>query len=204
MVIGVLPRAFDFPTPSVDIFYPAPTSVRSPIDRLARLSVIGRLRDGVSLSAAEAELNGLVPRLAERFPEITPELLRRSRARVSVEALKAATVAPVRAQLVLLGALVAVVLLIATTNVCNLFLLRTERASRRSPSPSRSAPRAWRLPSASSSRGSCWASRRRPSRSPRPLSLCPRSSVSPSGKSRACTKCPSRGRRPRWCSPVRC
>ena len=56
-------------------------------------------------------------------------MLQRSRARVSVVSLKAATVASVRPQLVLLGVLVAVVLLIATTNVVNLFLLRTERAS---------------------------------------------------------------------------
>ncbi len=83
----------------------------------------------MSPAAAEAELNALVPSLAERFPEITPAILQRSGARVSVQSLKAATAAPVHAQLVLLGVLVAVVLLIATTNVVNLFLLRTERAS---------------------------------------------------------------------------
>jgi predicted permease len=79
---------------------------------------------------AEAELNALIPTLAERFPAITLEMLRRSGARVSVVPLKAARVAPVGAQLVLLGALVAVVLLIATANVVNLFLLRSERAKR--------------------------------------------------------------------------
>jgi putative ABC transport system permease protein len=129
VVIGVLPRSFDFPTPSVDLFYPAATSVRRPSISLRGLSVIGRLRDGISPSAAEAELNALLPGLTERFPAITPEMLQRSRARVDVQSLKTATVAPVRAQLVLLGLLVAVVLLIATTNVVNLFLLRTERAS---------------------------------------------------------------------------
>ncbi|HSA57510.1 MAG TPA: ABC transporter permease, partial [Gemmatimonadaceae bacterium] len=129
MVIGVLPRAFDFPTPSVDIFYPAPTSVRNPSISARGFGVIGRLRDGISPAAAESELNALVPRLSERFPEITPDMLQRSQARVAVQSLKTATVAPVRAQLVLLGLLVAVVLLIATTNVVNLFLLRTERVS---------------------------------------------------------------------------
>ena len=128
MVIGVLPHSFDFPSPSVDVFYPAVTSVRRPSISARGLNVIGRLRDGVSPAAAEAELNALVPGLAERFPEITPEMLQRSGARVDVQSLKTATVAPVRAQLVLLGVLVAVVLLIATTNVVNLFLLRTERA----------------------------------------------------------------------------
>ena len=46
---------------------------------------------------------------------------------MTVQQLKAATVASVRAQLVLLGVLVAVVLLIATTNVVNLFLLRADK-----------------------------------------------------------------------------
>lgn len=129
MVIGVLPRAFDFPTPAADIFYAMPTSVRRPSISVRGLHVIGRLRDGVSPSQAEAELNALVPGLSARFPEITPDILRESRARVDVRSLKTATVAPVRDQLVVLGLLVVVVLLIATTNVVNLFLLRTERAS---------------------------------------------------------------------------
>jgi putative ABC transport system permease protein len=129
VVVGVLPRSFDFPTPSVDIFYPAPVPVGRPQITVRYLNVIGRLRDGVSRSGAEAELNTLTPSLAERFPVITAEMLQRSRARISVESLKAATVAGVRPQLVLLGVLVAVVLLIATTNVVNLFLLRTERAA---------------------------------------------------------------------------
>lgn len=129
IVIGVLPRSFDFPSPSVSIWYPAPTPIRRPAIDFRGLGVIGRLREGVTPEWAAAELNSLVPSLAARFPAITPDLLERSRARVTVTSLKAATVAAIRPQLVLLGVLVAVVLLIATTNVVNLFLLRTERAS---------------------------------------------------------------------------
>ena len=129
IVIGILPRSFGFPTPSIDLYYPMPVPVRAPQIGLGYYTVIGRLRDGVSPSAAEAELNDLVSTLPERFPPITRELLRSSHARASVQTLKAATVAGVRPQLVLLGVLVAIVLLIATTNVVNLFLLRTERAS---------------------------------------------------------------------------
>jgi putative ABC transport system permease protein len=129
IVVGVLARSFDFPTASVDIFYPAPLPVRRPEITARYFNVIGRLREGIDRSAAEAELNALIPALAERVPAITPDMLQRSRARVSVVSLKTATVASVRAQLVVLGVLVGVVLLIATTNVMNLFLLRTERAS---------------------------------------------------------------------------
>ncbi len=128
-VIGVLPRSFDFPKASVDIFYPAPVPVKTAQITARGFNVIGRLREGISPSAAEAELNALIPNLSERFPAITPDMLQRSRARVSVVPLKTATVAAVRPQLVLLGILVAAVLLIATTNVVNLFLLRTERSS---------------------------------------------------------------------------
>ncbi|HXD22523.1 MAG TPA: FtsX-like permease family protein, partial [Gemmatimonadaceae bacterium] len=128
-VFGVLPRSFAFPTASVDIFYPAAVPVGQPQIASRYFNVIGRLRDGVGLTRAELELNALIPSLTDRFPAITHDMLQQSRARVSVEPLQAATVAAVRDQLVLLGALVATVLLIATTNVVNLFLLRTERAS---------------------------------------------------------------------------
>jgi len=126
-VVGVLPRSFAFPTPSVDLYYPAALPVSQAQITSRWLTVIGRLRDGVTPASAEAELNSLVPALTERFPAITPEMLQQSHARVVVRSLKSATVAPVRPQLVLLGVLVAVVLLIATTNVVNLFLLRADR-----------------------------------------------------------------------------
>lgn len=126
-VIGVLPRSFGFPTASVDLYYPAPVPVRWPEITSRYMTVVGRLRDGVAALGARAELNALLPALAERFPAITPAMLEQSHARVVVQSLKDVTVAPVRAQLLLLGVLVAVVLLIATTNVVNLFLLRTER-----------------------------------------------------------------------------
>jgi predicted permease len=128
IVIGILPSSFSFPTASIELFYPMPVPVKRP-DLAHYLTVVGRLRDGVSPSTAQAELNSLVPSLADRFPAITRDLLQRSGARATVVPLKTATVASVRSQLVLLGVLVAVVLLIATTNVVNLFLLRTERAS---------------------------------------------------------------------------
>ena len=129
IVIGILPRSFGFPSPSIDLYYPAPVPIRHPQLGLGYLTAIGRLRDGVTPSAAEAELNALIPSMSGRFPDITRDMLRRSRARATVEPLKAATVAAVHPQLVLLGVLVAIVLLIATTNVMNLFLLRAERAS---------------------------------------------------------------------------
>ncbi len=129
IITGILPQSFAFPMPSVDLYFPSPVPVNHPQISARSVNVVGRLRDGVSAREAQAELNALVPAIAARFPTITHDMLASSGARASVESLKAATVAPVRDQLVALGVLVAVVLLIATTNVVNLFLLRVERAS---------------------------------------------------------------------------
>lgn len=127
-IAGVLPRSFAFPTPAVDLYFPAPVPVNHPQITVRSLNVIGRLRNGVSVRQAQAELNALLPAITARFPGITRHMLASSGARASVEALGTATVAPVRDQLVVLGVLVAIVLLVATTNVVNLFLLRVERA----------------------------------------------------------------------------
>ena len=128
-VVGVLPRSFDFPSASVSIWYPAVVPVGRPSLTARGYTVIGRLRNGSNIPSAAAEVNALMASLAERFPQLTPETLKQAGARGSVRSLKSAMVAAVRPQLVLLGVLVAIVLLIATTNVVNLFLLRTERAS---------------------------------------------------------------------------
>lgn len=129
VVIGILPRSFQFPDPTVSVWYPANVSVAGAQITNRYENVIGRLRAGVTMRQAQAELNALVPSLSTRFPKITPQLLQRSRARVSVESLRSAMVAAVRTQIILLGALVAVILLIATTNLVNLFLLRAERTA---------------------------------------------------------------------------
>jgi predicted permease len=128
IVVGILPHAFAFPSPGVDLYYPMPIPVRQPQLANGFYAVIGRLRDGITPAIAQAELTTLLPSITDRFPAITSEMVQRVHPRTSVTPLKAATVAQVQAQLTLLGILVAVVLLIATSNVVNLFLLRAERA----------------------------------------------------------------------------
>jgi predicted permease len=128
-VVGVLPRAFDFPSAAVSVWYPATVPVGRPSLTARGYTVIGRLRSGSDIANAAAEVNAVMQTIPERFPQLTPEMLKEAGARAALQPLKTAMVAAVRPQLVLLGVLVVVVLLIATTNVVNLFLLRTERAS---------------------------------------------------------------------------
>ena len=128
-VVGVLPRSFDFPSREVKIWYPLSLALDRPSLNDRYYHVVALLKPGISLAAAEAELNTLIPSLPDRYPTITRDIVARSGARVSVQSLRAATVAPVRGQLVLLGVMVFVVLFIATTNVASLSLLRAEHAS---------------------------------------------------------------------------
>jgi len=129
-IVGVLPRSFDFPAPGIQVWYPTRIGFERPSLAERYLGVIGRLRPGVTTADAQLELNTLLPGLSTQYPNISADVMRRAAPRVSVQSLKAAVIAPVRAQLMLLGGMVLVVLVVATCNVVNLFLLRAERASK--------------------------------------------------------------------------
>lgn len=125
-VIGVLPRGFDFPSTAVGVWYPSSEKATTAGLADRHLSVIGRLRDGATVEQASVEVATIASGIADRFPELTADALRESRLRASARTLRAALVAPVRGELILLGAVAALVLLIAFTNVATLVLLRAE------------------------------------------------------------------------------
>lgn len=126
-IIGVLPKDFDFPSRAVGVWYPSGDRAKRADLTSRSVLGIGRLRRGVTVEQADAELAALVPRLPERFPELSPNVMQQSGIRATVTTLRAAIVAPVRGELTLLGLMVGIVLLIATVNVATLFLLRAER-----------------------------------------------------------------------------
>ena len=121
-VIGVTARALTFPVlPASEIFTPAGPILAGlkGCDRgCVILRVIAKLREGVSLDAARAEMSRLAGRIAEQYPETS------SGVGTTLVPLHEQLVGDVRlAMLVLFGA-VALVLLIACANVANLLLSR--------------------------------------------------------------------------------
>ncbi len=118
-VIGVMPAKFDFPD-RTQLWTPlawseADRAVRGIHDYL----VVGRLKDGVAVAKAQAEMDTISRRLADQFPKDNKGW------GAVVVPLREDFVGDVRpALLVLLGA-VAFVLLIACANVANLMLART-------------------------------------------------------------------------------
>jgi putative ABC transport system permease protein len=122
-VIGVMPADFRFPSTRTQIWIPLHNDPRSVSDYWAGdfMPVIGRLRPGATLPQARAEIRAFQSHAAALFPWPMPASWN---ADVSVIALQNGMVADVRLRLLMLLGAVALVLLIACTNIANLLLSR--------------------------------------------------------------------------------
>jgi integrase len=68
IVVGVMPRNFDFPA-ATQIWLPLALEPSDLNDRLTRrFSVVGKLREGASLHQAQAEVSGIAARIGQSYP----------------------------------------------------------------------------------------------------------------------------------------
>ena len=116
---GVMPPGFQFP-PGCDVWMPVGTlGDRGMNDRVSHpFRILGRLRRGVDLQQAQAQINGIQSQLARAYPKTDAEW------RVRARPLLDDFVANVRPSLLVLLGAVAFILLIACVNVANLMLAR--------------------------------------------------------------------------------
>jgi putative ABC transport system permease protein len=125
-IAGVMRAGFDFPE-GTEAWLPlvmTPAALSAAQRGAHYLSVVGRLRDGVTRTAAQADLAEIETDLARRFPRQVAEYS------IAVTPLLDELVADVRQPLLVLLAAVLCVLLIACVNVSNLLLARaTTRTS---------------------------------------------------------------------------
>ena len=118
-IVGVMARSFLFPDRGVDLWFPVAVDNRFAQSRLATwYTGIGRLKRGVTVDQARANLDAVQARLAEQYPDSDAQL------RVSIMPLKESTIAGVRGSLWLVFGGVLVLLLITCTNVASLLLAR--------------------------------------------------------------------------------
>jgi putative ABC transport system permease protein len=123
-IVGVMPAAFRFPDREVDLWFPSPVDAKYAQSRHSTwYQGIGRLRDGVTLAQARADLAAVQARLAEQYPDPDRKI------GAELQPLKEQAVGGVGHSLWLLFGAVSVLLLIACTNIVALFLARG--ASRR-------------------------------------------------------------------------
>ena len=118
-VLGVMPAGFVYPDGS-ELWLP----LRFTADQMATqrgahyLDVVGRLRHGVTLEAADRELRGIAGALAGEYPRTDANYS------ATVISLRDALVGDVRTPLLLLLSALGVVLLIACANVAGLLVVR--------------------------------------------------------------------------------
>jgi len=122
-VIGVAPASFRFPS-RVDIWKPAVLDKQKSQRGSNYLKVIARLKDGVSESQAEAQMNQIASALAQQYPANDSNLS------VKIVPMLEEQVRNLRGVLLILLGAVAFVLLIACANVANLSLARAAARSR--------------------------------------------------------------------------
>jgi predicted permease len=128
-VIGVLPEEFRFLRFNPDVLLPM---------RLNRAEVtlgqfnyqgVARLKPGVTIDRANADIDRLIPRLVDMFPMppgLTRQMFEEVKLAARVQPLHEEVVGDIGSMLWILLGTVGVVLLVACANVANLFLVRAE------------------------------------------------------------------------------
>jgi putative ABC transport system permease protein len=119
-VVGVLPASFEFPDPAIALWLPLVLQggPQPPSRANHELNVYARLKPGVTVDSARAEMDRVAAQLSADYPDTN----RRHGAWVSP--LRDEVTSPVRSGLLLLLGAVAFVLLIACVNVANILLAR--------------------------------------------------------------------------------
>jgi predicted permease len=130
-VVGVLPASFSLPrevmptlggAEDAEIVVPLPLpATAAQVRNREDYNLLGRLRPGVSVAEAQAEMDALTARLRAEHPEFYPP---NGGLRFAILPLQEQVVGGVRRATVVLTAAVACVLLIACANVANLLLSR--------------------------------------------------------------------------------
>ncbi len=122
-IVGVMPGDFRFPQTRAELWQPLAID-RARVSRGRSLSTLAKLRDGATISSAQADMNVIAAQLQKERPDFD------SKWGSVVIGLREQAVGDVRRPLLLLLGAVGLVLLIACANVANLMLIRAAGRSR--------------------------------------------------------------------------
>jgi putative ABC transport system permease protein len=123
-VVGIMPPGFEFPV-GRDIWLPKQIEAQDRQNRVATFwPVAGRLAPGVTIAAAQAELDAIAAQLRAEYPRVNADV------GVELTPLAEHLVGYARPALLALFGAVGVVLLIACVNVTNLLLARAANRRR--------------------------------------------------------------------------
>ena len=118
-VVGILPAGFAFPRKDTDVWVPLAYTAQQKQRRGAfSLKAVGRLKPGVRIDQARADMGAIADHLVEQFPDVLGGY------GVNLVPLHEQVTGKVRPALLVLLSAVGCVLLIACANVANLLLAR--------------------------------------------------------------------------------
>ena len=136
-VVGIMPRAFDFPPRGpqlngepAEVFIPMSFSAfeRQAYGMLYANSVVGRLKPGISIEKARAEMTTLLKRLVAQYPAVIAPFA--SGLSIPIAPFNEEVVGRSRRMLLVLMGAVAMVLLISCADVANLILTSSSSRQR--------------------------------------------------------------------------
>ncbi len=126
-VVGVLSDGVRFPSPDTEVWVPIGLNPAHTDSATFDYQAVARLRDGVSIEHADADLQALLPSLPDEFPgRLTRAAIEATHMRPSVRPLASVMVAGFVTPLWILLAAAGFVLATACANVASLFLVRAE------------------------------------------------------------------------------
>ncbi|MFI5233747.1 MAG: ABC transporter permease, partial [Gemmatimonadales bacterium] len=130
-VVGVAPKAFHFPAEQTQLWLPLVLDPAHTNSAAFDYKGIARLKDGVTIAAANGDLQRMLPQVPVVYPgRLTAAAITVTKMRSEAASLRDTMVGGVAKILwVVLGA-VALLLLLACANVANLFLARAEGRQR--------------------------------------------------------------------------
>lgn len=126
-VVGIMPSTFRFPGADGELWTPMRVDPANLNTGSFNRNAIARLRPGVTIASAQAEMQPVLMRLPEDVPGMmTARMFEQAKMRAVLHRLQDDVVGDIRPVLLMVLGTVGFVLLIACANVANLFLVRAE------------------------------------------------------------------------------